>query len=140
MLVKGYSFSEVYENGMHRMNEQGIKYDGDRLQLFNNDDGIIQYQSINNDDLLRFIGHQNKSLFERLEDDFEVKHHKSRKHRKSRKHHKSRKHRKSRKHHKHHKIPKSVKKYLKEYKTPRKSLTRKRSRKQITPAILKTIY
>ena len=128
MLVKGYSFSEVYENGMHRMNEQGIKYDGDRLQLFNNDDGIIQYQSINNDDLLRFIGHQNKSLFERLEDDFEVKHHKSRKHRKSRKHHK------------HHKIPKSVKKYLKEYKTPRKSLTRKRSRKQITPAILKTIY
>ena len=140
MLVKGYSFSEVYRNGEHHMNENAIKYDGDKLELFKNENGNIEYQTIDNEDLLRFIGHADAPLVKRLKDDFKMK--KSKRHH-TRKHHK--KHHKSRKHTS---IPKSAKKYFRRYKTPHKhhshkkhkSATKKRSKRRITPAIMKTIY
>ena len=41
MLVKGYSFREVYENGLHSKDENALKYDGDKLQLYHNNNGYI---------------------------------------------------------------------------------------------------
>ena len=147
MLVKGYSFSEVYKNGAHHMNENAIKYDGHKLELFSNDDGIIEYQTIDNEDLLRFIGQDNKPLFKRLESDFKIKKHHKRHHKsRSNRHHKS--HSKTKSHRKQNKMPKSARKYFRKYKSPHKntlkrahkSLTQKRTRKQTIPSIMKTIY
>ena len=130
MLVKGYSFSEVYQNGDHNMKENALKYDGDKLEILTNNNGMLHYETISNDDLLRSIGENKKSLFNRLEDDFKVHtHHKSKRHHKTKRHHKSRIHHKTKRHkrskYRHLNTPRSAKKYFHKHLHTKTCSTRK---------------
>jgi hypothetical protein len=69
MLVKGYSLSEIYRNGKHNFNEKALQYDGNQLQLLNNDDGNIEYKNLSNDELLKFVGSEKTPLMDRLQDE-----------------------------------------------------------------------
>lgn len=69
MLVKGYSLSEIYRNGKHNFNEKALQYDGNQLQLLNNDDGNIEYKNLSNNELLKFIGSEKTPLMDRIQDE-----------------------------------------------------------------------
>ena len=81
MFMKGYSFRQIINNGKRHYDEKEISYDGDTLEMITNDNGDVNYQRVENDDLLRLLGSHESSLMERLEQDFKIKSN-SRKHNK----------------------------------------------------------
>lgn len=72
MLVKGYSFSEIYKNNTHNFKEQAVSYDGDVLSVIHNNDGVVTVNQFTNDELLKHIGTFDKPLIKRLEDNFTI--------------------------------------------------------------------
>jgi hypothetical protein len=142
MLIKGYSFSEIYNNGQHNFDEKALKYDGQDLQLLRNDNGLIEYKSLSNEELMKYIGSHKKPLMERLQNlsskkITRTKRHKTRKSKsKSRSISKSRSGTISRSKSK----TRSKSKSKRKHKSKSKRETRRIERPLITPDILKTIY
>ena len=124
--IKQYGVSEAYQNGRRvHFNENAVMYDGKKLSLYRNTDGMPEFQQLSNEEteqLLQDVHFHNKiPLTKRLLMDF-PKPSKRRRRSRSKKRSSKRqtKRRKSR--------------------SKRGSTTRKRKRDSIIPSILKTIY
>lgn len=158
MFMKGYSVSEVYDNGKHRFNEKALQYDGKHLQLLKNNNGNIQYEKITNDELLQYIGTQHKPIIQTLKDDIQDFSTKSKSKSKSRSKSITKSRSKSRSKSKSKTKSKTKSKSTSYPRTTTKSRTKSKSRskpktktrkayserlerkRQITPDILKTIF
>lgn len=138
MLIKGYSFSEIYNNGQHNFDEKALKYDGQDLQLLRNDNGLIEYKSLSNEELMKYIGSHKKPLMKRLEDLSSEKMTRVKKHKTRKTKSRSRSKTISRSKSKTRSKSKSKRKHKSKSKSKRE--TRRIERPLITPDILKTIY
>ena len=76
MYISGYTKLQSYMNHKKTMhNEKAFEYDGSNMNIYSNQNGKIQYQQLNNDDLhalVKKVEYQkhSKPLLMRLKDDF----------------------------------------------------------------------
>lgn len=95
--ISGYSnIQQFLNNRKIQQNEKAFDYDGEHMQLFSNNNGVVNYEKLSNSDLKGLLridyNKHEKNLLKRLEDDLVS----SKKRRKTRKHKSKRKSRKGR--------------------------------------------